>query len=151
MARIRPRTEVKSGPSTVSGTSTAPIIGSGSPQSSDAATIGAATREITGSGVLQATDSTVSGSDDAGTLLTWSKPSQRQDGTAISAGEIAGYTIYLEQGFGNFVEFGTVSGEDTLSFTVTGLGIGVYGFRVAADLLGGDQTALSDTIILEIT
>lgn len=62
MARIRPRTEVKSGPSTVSGSGAAPIIGSGAPQASLSSLSGSGSRILTASGTPQAQDSTVSGS-----------------------------------------------------------------------------------------
>ena len=61
MARIRPITQVKSGPSIVSGTSVAPILGSGSPIPEAAGVIGSGIREIPGLGVLASAVSTVVG------------------------------------------------------------------------------------------
>lgn len=65
MARIRPRTEVRSGPSTVSGTGASPILASGAPQASGSGAEGSGTRDLTSSGTPQAQSSVVSGSQSA--------------------------------------------------------------------------------------
>lgn len=61
MARIRPRTQVRSGPSTVSGSAIAPILTSGAPKAQASVVDGAGARILTSSGAPQAQDSVVSG------------------------------------------------------------------------------------------
>lgn len=61
MARVRPRTEVKAQPATVSGSADAPVLGTGAPQAQPATTIANGTREITGSGAPAAQSSMVAG------------------------------------------------------------------------------------------
>lgn len=62
MARIRPITQVKSGPAMVSGSGVAPVIGAGVLQDADSDVLGSAIREIIASGTPQAQDAVVFGS-----------------------------------------------------------------------------------------
>lgn len=61
MARIRPRTAVRSGPSTVSGSGATPLIATGTPQASPSDIDGSGSRILTASGVLAASVSEVVG------------------------------------------------------------------------------------------
>lgn len=61
MARIRPRTQVKSGPSSVAGSGTSPIIAAGTPDASAAEVEGSGVRVLTGSGVPAASSASVVG------------------------------------------------------------------------------------------
>jgi hypothetical protein len=61
MARIRPRTEVRSGPSTVNGFLEAPFLATGAPKASPSGAEGSGIRQVNSDGVLAAQDAVVVG------------------------------------------------------------------------------------------
>lgn len=74
MARIRPITQVRSGPATVSGSGIAPLIAAGAPMAQPGVVIGSGARRITSSGILVPASATVVGLAEPYPLSAYSIP-----------------------------------------------------------------------------
>lgn len=74
-------------------------------------------------------------------LLSWDRPTQREDGTPLAPDEIRGYVIEYDD---QRVE---VTGY---SHTVEGLPPGRYSFRIATIDSDGRQGAFSEAVLVEL-
>ena len=81
----------------------------------------------------------------SGTLLTWTRPTTRLDGTALPEAEIAGYKIYFGTSSGAYAAFITVTGAtqyEVVTLPPT-FSPGTYYFVVAAYDTAGVESAYS--------
>lgn len=79
-------------------------------------------------------------------VLSWTIPTTRADGTALSPGELAGYEIYvLTESTG---QSQVIALDEPLAstYTVSGLATDVYYFSIAARDSSGQLSAMSDVV-----
>jgi hypothetical protein len=74
--------------------------------------------------------------------LSWSPPTQDAGGGTLTP--LSGYTIYYGNSQGSLANSVVVSGAETTSYTVTGLGAGTWYFGIKANATDGTQSALSN-------
>jgi hypothetical protein len=79
--------------------------------------------------------------------LSWSVPTQREDGTPLPISELGGYEIAVDCGNGN-VMYPVTSGVDT--YTINDLPVGTCEFSISAFDTDGLQSAWSEVIATEI-
>ncbi len=98
-----------------------------------------------GGGGGTTTAATGGGSGGTGTLLTWTRPTTRLDGTALPEAEIAGYKIYFGTSSGAYAAFITVTGATQYEIVTIPptLSSGTYYFVVAAYDTAGVESAYS--------
>lgn len=75
--------------------------------------------------------------------LSWTIPTTRADGTALTASELAGYEIYYTNDAGSVSAVVPVSGGSAVSTTVSSLASGSYSFSISAIDTSGLKSALS--------
>jgi len=98
------------------------------------------------SGCTGSTSFTPANSGSTGTgsaLVSWTAPMTRQDGSAISIGEIGGYYVYYGTSISSMTHSVTVAGGSSSQYQVTGLTPATYYFRVSAYDLQGIEGAPS--------
>jgi hypothetical protein len=70
-------------------------------------------------------------------ILSWTPPTTNTNGTPVVP--LAGYHIYYQNGAGGGLQDVAVSGGNTTSFEISGLGQGTWYFDVAADAVDGTE------------
>lgn len=85
------------------------------------------------------TQAILKGTEMSTVSLSWTVPTTRTDGTALTAAEIANSTI-----FDNAVQIATVPGA-TNSFTTGTLTVGVHNFSITVTDTTGHTSAMSNT------
>lgn len=81
--------------------------------------------------------------------LSWSLPTQREDGTALDVQDISGYEIYMSRiDSANTVtdQVVVVSGANQTNLTLPDLGAGQYHLAISAIDTGGLKSQLSDVV-----
>lgn len=78
--------------------------------------------------------------------LSWSIPATRADGTALSAGELAGYEVYYTNDSGTIAATVPVSGGTTTAASVSSLSSGNYSFAISAIDTTGLKSSLSSVV-----
>ena len=94
-----------------------------------------------GGSASQSATVTVTPATTGSATLSWSAPTENTNGTSVTP--LSGYTIYYGTNQSDLTQSVVVSGETTLSYTVTGLTAGTWYFAVAADASDGTQSAMS--------
>lgn len=91
------------------------------------------------------TTTAATGGGGSGTLLTWTRPTTRLDGTALLEADIAGYKIYFGTSSGTYAAFITVTGATQYEIATVPptLSAGTYYFVVAAYDTAGVESAYS--------
>jgi hypothetical protein len=64
--------------------------------------------------------------------LSWSIPTTRTNGTALTVGELAGYEIYYTNDLGSVAVTVPVSGGTSTSYTIPNIAAGTYHFSISA-------------------
>lgn len=72
----------------------------------------------------------IAGAQDYGATLSWPRPTQNVDGSALT--DLAGYRVYWGTTFGVYPNSRTLSGADTLESRIDGLTPGAWHFAVTA-------------------
>jgi hypothetical protein len=91
-------------------------------------------------------DSGSGGSSTQGTTLSWSIPTTRENGDALSIKDIAGYEIYYTTDSSGISTTIAVSNPYQTSHTIYGLEPNTYHFAITAHDTNGNQSALSDIV-----
>jgi hypothetical protein len=78
--------------------------------------------------------------------LSWTIPTTRSDGTALTASELAGYEIYYTDDTGSVSAVVPVSGGSTASTTVASMAPGNYSFAISAIDSAGLKSSLSSVV-----
>jgi hypothetical protein len=76
--------------------------------------------------------------------LSWAAPVSRTDGSALTMGEIAGYTLYYGTTEGDYSNAVDINDANTTSATVSDLPVGTYYFVVTARDIAGLESGYSD-------
>lgn len=74
--------------------------------------------------------------------LTWTAPTQDTNGSALT--NLAGYYIYYGTSVGSLSNKVSIASPGTLTYTVSGLGLGTWYFAIAAYTNTGVQSSLSN-------
>jgi hypothetical protein len=82
--------------------------------------------------------------------LSWSAPVSRADGSALTMGEIAGYTLYYGTTEGDYRNSVDISEANTTSATVSDLPEGTYYFVVTARDITGLESGYSDVATRQV-
>ena len=77
------------------------------------------------------------------TTVSWSIPTERENGSILTIDEIAGYEVVMSQE-GRAPIISTVSGGSTTEYVVSGLDQGLYQFQVRTVDKDGLQSVLSN-------
>lgn len=85
-------------------------------------------------------------SDAGEARLSWSAPTQRVDGTPLTAAELAGYSAHWGTTPRILTESAEIEGGDVLTYTVTDLPAGTWYFAVRARTTDGLQSAYSTEV-----
>ena len=75
--------------------------------------------------------------------ISWIAPVEREDGTAISMAEIAGYRVYYGTTQGSYPNKVDVPGGNTMQVTLSGLVAGTYYIVVTTMDRDGRESAFS--------
>jgi hypothetical protein len=78
--------------------------------------------------------------------LSWTIPTTRADGTALTASDLAGYEIYYTDDTGSVSAVVPVSGGSTASTTVASMTPGKYSFAISAIDSAGLKSSLSSVV-----
>lgn len=78
--------------------------------------------------------------------LSWTIPTTRADGTALTAAELAGYEIYYTNDSGTVSAVVPVSGGSTATTTVASMTPGNYSFAISAIDSTGLKSSLSSVV-----
>jgi VCBS repeat-containing protein len=82
--------------------------------------------------------------------LSWTAPAEREDNTALSLSEIAGYKIYYGTTQGNYTNSVDVNDSTTTSYTFKSLVAGTYYFVITTRDVDGRESQYSTEIITTI-
>lgn len=77
-------------------------------------------------------------------VITWSAPTQYEDGSTLSPSDILTYTVYYGTASGNYTKQVTVAPPNT-SVTISGLS-GTYYFAASSTTLEMEESALSSEV-----
>ncbi len=84
----------------------------------------------------------------ASTTLMWTAPSTRSDGTALPLSEISGYRIYMGDSETSLAPVMDINDHSVTEYTLTDLTAGSYYFGITAYDVGGNESGLSNIILL---
>jgi hypothetical protein len=112
--------------------------------SSTGTTSGSTTTTDAASSTITTTTTTTPTSYSA--QLSWTIPTTRADGTALTASELAGYEIYYTDDTGSVSAVVSVSGGSTASTTVASMAPGNYSFAISAIDSAGLKSSLSSVV-----
>lgn len=88
----------------------------------------------------------------AGTVvLSWVAPSEREDNTALSPSDIAGYTIYYGSAPGDYMESIYINDPAATGYSITSLVDGTYYFVVTTRDTDGRESMYSSEVVETIT
>jgi VCBS repeat-containing protein len=97
---------------------------------------------------------TILGADEnnasADITLSWTAPAEREDNTAISLSEIAGYKIYFGTTQGQYSNNVTINDGTAVGYTVTGLPAGTHYFVVTTIDTEGRESQYSSVVTIII-
>jgi len=110
----------------------------------------------TGTSTTATTDTTSTGTTSTGTTttapssynaqLSWTIPTTRADGSALTAADLAGYEIYYTNDTGTIATTVPVSGGTTNTTTLASLASGNYSFAISAIDASGLKSSLSTVV-----
>jgi hypothetical protein len=120
----------------------------GCSDSDDSASTTSATPTVTDTATTTSTTTATvttpatSGSSNGAVTLTWLAPTENTNGQSVS--DLGGYYIYYGTAESDLSKVISVSGADTTTYVVYGLGSGTYYFAVSAFNTMGMDSAQSD-------
>ena len=72
--------------------------------------------------------------------ITWTAPTQREDGTLLEPGELSGYRVYYGTDAGVYPNSKTISNPGVTSYMIENLSSGTWFFVITAfNALGGES------------
>ena len=80
--------------------------------------------------------------------LTWTAPSEREDNSAISLSEIAGYHVFVGTTKGNYPNSITINDGTATGHTFTNLPTGTYYFVVTTIDTEGRESQFSSEVVI---
>lgn len=78
--------------------------------------------------------------------FSWTIPSIRTNGTALTLSELSGYEIYYTDDSGSVAETVSVSGGSKSAHTLSNIAAGRYHFAISAIDTNGQKSALSSMV-----
>ena len=88
---------------------------------------------------------------EAGSItVSWVAPAEREDGSALSMAEIAGYYVYYGDSQGSYTREVTVNSASTMSVTLNNLAPGTYYIAVTTADTDGRESAFSQEVVRTI-
>jgi hypothetical protein len=79
--------------------------------------------------------------------LSWTAPSEREDGTPISMSEIAGYRVYYGTSQGEYTEQVDVADSSTMQVALNNVAAGTYYIVVTTYDMEGRESAYSEEVV----
>lgn len=83
--------------------------------------------------------------------LTWEAPVLREDNTALSPSDIAGYTIYHGTTVGDYTTSISINDPTATGYTITSLDGGTYYFVVTTRDTDGRESMYSPEVVSSVT
>lgn len=79
-------------------------------------------------------------------MISWSVPTQREDGSSLSVKDLSGYEIYYTTDDSSVSGVFKIAGGGVSSYTASNLAAGNYYFSISAIDLSGFKSALSNLV-----
>ena len=96
---------------------------------------------------INGADDGLGGGQNGGITLRWSAPAQREDGSALSMAEIAGYRVYYGATQGSYTDEVVINTASTMNVTLSDLAAGTYYIVVTAVDVDGRESAFSREVV----